>query len=352
MSSINYTDEAIIKDAERETANISNKKRPCGTNFNRSGYATATSEIHDGEENMHNPDSWKGPRTLIDRDIHLPCDENILQPRLTYRKKDGTMKKDMQYFGDNPGHKISTTDLQKALFEDPDRCLQLVDLMEARFISMLLITSMDLPASVEGTKVPTTLGEGHEKALWSQFNDAMYDYQDRYDLYAEKLPMLTDWQFLMVIYYLQNGVLINQASTLVHCDQSKKEIAEQQEMVALVKGNKNYGDTASAKAAALSEQTGRTHLPTLSCTLRQRPGRDTVTMRLTDTPHAGCSTRGETNVSVINHSRKKEAQSIACRTRARLQQMRNRNNRQQQQQQARQGTRSRSRRRNTNNINS
>jgi hypothetical protein len=69
MSSINYTDEAIIKDAERETADISNKKRPCGTNFNRSGYATAASEIHDGEENMHNPDAWKGPQSLIDRDI-------------------------------------------------------------------------------------------------------------------------------------------------------------------------------------------------------------------------------------------------------------------------------------------
>jgi hypothetical protein len=177
----------------------------------------------------------------------------------------------------------------------------------------------------------------------------MYDYQDRYDLYVEKLPMLTDWQFLMVIYYLQNGVLINHGPTLVHCDQSRKEVAEQQEMVALVKGNKNYGDTASAKAAALIQQTGNTHL---SSTLRQRPGRDTVTMRLTDTPHAGCSTRGEENVSVINHSRKKEAQSIAIHTRARLQQMGNRNN-QQQQQQARQGTRRRSRRRrNTNNNNS
>jgi hypothetical protein len=148
-------------------------------------------------------DAWRGPQSLIDRDIHLPCNENNLQPRLTYRKKDGTMKKNLQYYGDNAGHKISTTDLQEALFKDPDRCLQLVDQMEARFISMLLITAMDLPASVEGTsRVPTTLGAGHhEKALsWSQFNDAMYDYQDRYDTFIEKLPMLTDWQFFMVIY--------------------------------------------------------------------------------------------------------------------------------------------------------
>jgi hypothetical protein len=112
MSSINYTDEAIIKDAERETAKRSDKKRPYGSNFNRSGYATGAGQLHDGEENLHNPDAWKGPQTLIDRDIHLPCDENNLQPRLTYRKKDGTMKKNLQYYGDNPGHKISTTDLQ------------------------------------------------------------------------------------------------------------------------------------------------------------------------------------------------------------------------------------------------
>jgi hypothetical protein len=136
----------------------------------------------------------------------------------------------------------------------------------------------------------------------------------------------------MVIYYLQNGVLVNHEPTLVHCDTSKDEIVEQQEMVALVNENKNYGNTASAKAAALSGQTGNTHFPTLSMTFRQRPGRDTVTtMRLSDTPHAGCSTtRGETNVSVINHSRKKQAQSIASRTRAQLQQMRNRNQQQQQ----------------------
>jgi hypothetical protein len=357
MSSINYTDEAIIKDAERETEKRCTKKRPCGPSFNRSGYATGAGEIHDGEENHHNPDAWKGPQCLVDRDIHVPGDENILQPRLTYRKRDGTMKKNMQYYGDNAGYKMSTTDVQNALFKDPDRCLQIVDQMEARFINMLLITGMDLPAKVQGTnnKVPTTLGAGHEKALWSQFNDAMYDYQDRYDTYIEKLPMLTDWQIFMVIYYLQNGVLVNHEPTLVHCDTSKDEIVEQQEMVALVNKNKNYGNTASAKAAALSGQTGNTHFPTLSMTLRQRPGRDTVTMRLSDTPHAGCSTRGETNVSVINHSRKKEAQSIASRTSSRAQlqhQMRNRNQQQQQQQEGRQGTsRRRSRRRNTINNN-
>lgn len=341
MSSVNYTDEAIIKDAERETEKRCSPKHPYGRNISRSGYATSGWKIYDGEENKFNANGWKGSGTLRERNIKLSGNPNILQGTMSFKKADGTMKKDHQCYGSSPGHKETTTDVQKSLLKDPNRCLQIVEQMEARFISLLLITGMEIPGTREGKKVPTTLGSGHEENLWAQFNDAMYDYEARYDTYIESLPMLTDWQIFMVIYYLQNGLLINQAPTNVHCDSSKYETAEQQEMVALLLGNKTYGNTTSAKAAALSEQVGNTHFPTVSASLEQRPGRDTVTMRLSGTPHAGCRTRGQTNVSRINHSRKKEDQPVAARTRAQLRmpnrrtRNQNGNNNQQQQGQVR-----------------
>jgi len=297
--------DAIVNIAKYETAKA--MKLP---SYKRGGAAGGPMEVHPVEDDELNSE-WFSPATKKKRK-HEHTGQTM-NPRCEYKGARTGNKVRRQPKLDFAGSQRTVSFVRRRLWECKYYRAQTLALQQSRFLCQLVAGYHKME---DDQGYPATLDNNNKVGLWEHLNNTLKDFTlQRQNEWWQVDPTLSKWQAFLLEYALQTGELINQHQMCAHRDRSQGHILETMMLIGKCRLQDERDDSTIARE--LEANVGQ-----LVCALEQygyhlRPGRDAIHADFTFTVHLPDDSRGVTNYSKVNHTRKPASKKARTSTRKR-----------------------------------
>jgi hypothetical protein len=299
IATVCHNPESIAAIAKQETKIMS--KSPT---YRRGGAAAGAVEAQ-SPENFGLSSKSHSKQTKEDR-----CHQHNSKcpvPKTKWVGTDGKVKT-RRLNNDIRGTQTRPAALRQLLMRCKHRRQQAITIQQSRFTHQLVVCTHEL-GGLGADGFPPKLDNGRPHGIWCQMTEAMIkcfgqtcnskNSKTVLDEWFAVDCTLTEWDIVLLEYYLMTGELINDQAVAAHVDTSAGHIIETMDLIAKLRG-KLRGIKEIVKHS--SQQVGYLMLPFQDLGLLLRPGLDVLHADLTFTVHLAEKSRGRTNLSRVSHT--------------------------------------------------